>query len=90
MANGHGGTRQGAGRPKGSANKKTAEVRDRAAKEGITPLEYMLKVLRESKDEAACMEAAKAAAPYLHPKLASTEITGSLTISHEEALKELE
>lgn len=35
-------------------------------------------------------DAARDAAPYLHPKLSSVEHSGKLTISHEEALGELE
>jgi hypothetical protein len=36
---GRGGKRPGSGRKKGSATKKTREIADRAAAEGITPLE---------------------------------------------------
>ena len=53
------------GRQKGVANKRTREIADAAIKEGLTPLEYMLAVLRD--------EMAKAAAPYIHPRLASIE-----------------
>ena len=35
-------------------------------------------------------DAARDAAPYIHPKLASVEHSGKLTISHEDALGELE
>jgi hypothetical protein len=41
---------------------------------GLTPLDYMLRVLRdESASPAARMNAAKCAAPYIHARLASTE-----------------
>lgn len=84
----HGGRRAGAGRKKGSANKRTREIADRAAQDGITPLEYMLQVLRTEPREdldpkeymmAAAMrfEAAKAAAPYMHARLASVEHSGA-------------
>lgn len=65
-----GGKRPGAGRPAGAANKRTREIADRLADEGVTPLEYMLSVMRdnnagpERRDEMA-----KAAAPYIHPRL---------------------
>lgn len=86
-ASGRGGARQGAGRPKGSANKRTREIADRAAEEGMTPLEFMLKIMRaeppeglQQRDELAVQamrfEAAKAAAPYIHPRLAAVEHTG--------------
>lgn len=84
---GRGGARQGAGRKPGSATTKTREVADKAAAAGITPLEYMLKVMRTppkaglkgSAWVSAVMlrfEAAKAAAPYMHPRLAAVEHTG--------------
>lgn len=44
---GHGGARPGAGRKPGQANQKTREIADRAAREGITPLEVMLRAMRE-------------------------------------------
>lgn len=72
-----GGKRPGAGRPKGAANKRTREVADKAAQDGITPLEYMLGRMRdESADRSERMDAAKAAAPYIHPKLSTVEHTG--------------
>lgn len=72
-----GGKRPGAGRPKGAANKRTREVADKAAQDGITPLEYMLDVMRDvSADRSERMDAAKAAAPYIHPRLSTVEHTG--------------
>ena len=41
-----GGFREGSGRKPGSANKRTREIANRAAEEGITPLEYMLTIMR--------------------------------------------
>lgn len=74
-----GGKRIGAGRPKGAATKRSREIADRAAKEGLTPLEVMLTAMRkhakeERWDEAASI--AKDAAPYMHPRLASMQHTG--------------
>jgi hypothetical protein len=45
-SNARGGKRPGSGRKKGSATKRTREIADRAAEEGITPLEFMLNVMR--------------------------------------------
>lgn len=55
--------------------------------EGVSPLEFMLKLMRQKTDhedvkvqtarEAMALEAAKAAAPYVHPKLAAIEHTGA-------------
>lgn len=35
-------------------------------------------------------DAAKAAAPYVHPKLSSVEMSGGLALSHEDAIGQLE
>jgi len=42
-----GGSREGAGRKPGAVTKKTREIADKAAAEGITPLEVMLGTMRE-------------------------------------------
>lgn len=69
-----GGARPGAGRKPGSVTTRTREIAEKAADEGITPLEYMLAILRnEAADPAQRFEAAKHAAPYIHPKLSSIE-----------------
>lgn len=85
-----GGKRVGAGRKAGSATKKTREIAEKAAQEGITPLEFMLAVMRAPSDhedpkvqcarEAMRFEAAKAAAPYIHPRLAAVEHSGKVTM----------
>ena len=65
------------GRQKGTPNKATAKRESEIAKSGITPLEYMLKVMRDSKADAGRRDdMAKAAAPYVHPKLANMQHTG--------------
>jgi hypothetical protein len=77
-SNGRGGARPGAGRKPGSATRKTREIADRAAAEGLTPLEYMLEVMRNANlDPRERLSAAVSAAPYVHPKLASIEHTGA-------------
>jgi len=72
------------GRPKGSANKASKERAEAIAASGVTPLEYMVQQMRaplpspKSKAYQAAVllkfEAAKAAAPYVHAKLASVEV----------------
>lgn len=48
----NGGARQGAGRKKGAATEKTRKIADKLAEDGgVTPLEYMLEVLRETPDK---------------------------------------
>ncbi len=71
-----GGKRVGAGRKKGEPNKRTAEAQAKAEETGIMPLEYMLYVMRSGEDERMRMSAAVAAAPYVHAKLASIELSG--------------
>ena len=70
------GTRIG-GRKKGTPNKKTTEMVAEIAKGGETPLDYMLRVMRDKTIEFPRRDdMAKACAPYVHPKLAATEHTG--------------
>lgn len=70
----HGGKRPGAGRKPGSVTTKTREIAEAAIGEGVTPLEFMLRHMRdESAPIAERLDMAKAAAPYIHPKLSSIE-----------------
>ena len=64
------------GRRKGSLNKVTAELRSAVTKSGEAPLEYMLRVMHDENEPIARRDdMAKAAAPYIHPRLASKEVT---------------
>lgn len=64
-----GGARMGAGRPKGALNKKHSELLASAAEAGLTPIEYMLSVMRDEKaDTKDRAWAAEKAAPYIHPR----------------------
>jgi hypothetical protein len=61
-----------AGKPKGALRKATAEREAKIAASGLTPLDYMLSVLRdENQPPERRDEMAKAAAPYVHPKLSA-------------------
>lgn len=72
-----GGKRPGAGRKPGAKNKASADREKAIRKSGLTPLDYMLRLMRNGKlDRGTRLEAAKSAAPYVHPKLASVEVTG--------------
>ena len=67
----------GQGRPKGIPNKATAAKAKAIAESGLTPLDFMLQVLRnEELDMAVRLDASKGAAPYVHPKLAQVQLTG--------------
>ena len=69
-----GGYRPGAGRPKGAKTKHkkaetVADINVAAALENLTPLEYMLKVMRDpNEDEDRRARMAIAAAPFCHAR----------------------
>lgn len=118
-SNGRGGPRKGAGRKPGATTKKTREIADKAAEQGITPLEVMLDNMRFAHCEASglvakllenpevtpddfnsfkellrfrgmAQEAAKDAAPYIHPRLSAVEMNAKVTTrSLDEELAEL-
>lgn len=72
-----GGKREGAGRKAGVRNRATEKQRAAIEGSGLTPLDYMLSVLRNTDaDPKDRMWAAEKAAPYVHPKLATVEHTG--------------
>lgn len=67
---GRGGARTGAGRKKGSPNKRTQALQQAVEASGVTPLEFLLSVMRdEGKELGTRLDAAKAAAQYVHAKL---------------------
>ena len=89
----HKGAPKVAGRKKGVPNKATAKTVAAIEQSGLTPLAYMLEVMRQDIPEGydpiakvnlmgIKMDAAKSAAPYVHPKLSqvATTLTGKLTI----------
>ncbi len=71
----HGGPRPGAGRRQGSAVvTKTRKIAEEAMASGQTPLEFMLEVMRDTGAERSeRLDMAKAAAPYIHPRLSNVE-----------------
>jgi len=72
-----GGKREGAGRKEGVPNKASAAREAEVKASGLTPLDYMLDVLRDKNETAENrMWAAEKAAPYVHPRLAAVEHTG--------------
>jgi hypothetical protein len=108
MSGTHGGARPGAGRKPGTVSQQTREKRalaDRAAEQGITPLELQLRTMRALWDEANKGETldfvlakeaaaiAKDAAPFVHPRLAATATfrvsSDTRTFSTEEILAAL-
>lgn len=76
-----GGQRAGSGRKPGSINRATAEARAKAEEGGITPLEFMLQVMRDAEaTRAERLDMAKAAAPYIHPRLSTVEAKIDATV----------
>lgn len=76
-----GGKRQGAGRKRGQVSEQVKvrkEIQLKAKAEGITPLDYMLNILRDdTQEQSARFAAAKEAAPYVHNRLAAVEHSGN-------------
>lgn len=76
-----GGHRAGAGRPKGSKQVRSSAPLIRRAKAAgkPMPLEYLLEVMNDpEKGARERLSAAIAAAPYVHPRLASVQVNGEI------------
>ncbi len=72
-----GGKRQGAGRKVNQLTKRTREIAIQSVVEGETPLEFLISVMRNSSHKMEMrLDAAKAAATYVHPKLANVQHGG--------------
>ena len=68
------GERRG-GRAKGTPNRRTQQQLCAIAECGITPLEYLVNVMRdESESRQVRIDAAAKAAPYVHPRLSTTDM----------------
>jgi len=101
------------GRQKGSGNKRPKELLAKVEASGLTPLEYLLSVMRApvpvelqgivdpedvSDDMARALtswhaqrvDAAKAAAPYIHPKLNAIHTTTDTSKTFEQWLTEID
>jgi hypothetical protein len=66
--------RKTGGRHKGTPNKATAARQSAIAASGLTPLEYLLSVMRdETADHHTRLDAAKAAAPFVHPRMGQVD-----------------
>jgi hypothetical protein len=64
------------GRTAGTLNKRTQDMLDEITSTGETPLQYMLRVMRNPEASPARRDAmAIAAAPYVHSKLAQVDAT---------------
>ena len=83
-----GGKRKGAGRPPGSATRRTREIANKAAASGLLPHEFLLAVARGEAIEGVTptfadrLDAAKAAAPYFAPRLAAVDLKAEGEVKH--------
>ena len=82
-------------KPKARSAQRAAAGHDRAsggdAAGALSPLGYLLQVMRDGAETPSRrMEAAKAAAPFVHPRRATVEHAGGVTVSHEDALDALD
>lgn len=78
-----GGKREGAGRKPNTPNKASAAREARLAEGGELPLDYMLAIMRDpDQPPAVRMDMAKAAAPYVHPRLSSVESKNETTVRY--------
>jgi predicted house-cleaning NTP pyrophosphatase (Maf/HAM1 superfamily) len=75
--------RKTGGRQKGTPNRASIDRQAEVIASGLAPLDYMLQVMR---DDQAPRERrddmAKAAAPYVHPRLTSAEIKSDTTVRY--------
>lgn len=66
------------GRRKGVPNKVTAAKQAEIVASGLSPLDFMLQLLRDPEQPYAMrLDAAKGCASYVHPKLANIELSGN-------------
>lgn len=72
-----GGKRDGAGRKVSALTRKTRELAVDALNGGETPLEFLVSVMRNTNNDLNMrVDAAKAAAAYVHPRLAAVTHAG--------------
>lgn len=100
----HGGKRPGAGRPKGSRNKRTQQVDELLDQLDCDPVEALVRLAAMAEEDAQACEDPKERLPFLnmardcykelanyrYPKRKATELSGSIGVgSHEEWLDSL-
>ncbi|NKF23232.1 hypothetical protein [Solimonas marina] len=82
------GIKTGGGSRKGRPNRATAKREAEITASGLTPLDFLLTVMRDgSRETAERMDAAKAAAPYCHPRLAAQTLSIGGEASYEDRLR---
>lgn len=81
--------------PRTKARTRSLKAREAASSavkdKQLTPLEYLIEIVNDKNEKRAIrLDAAKAAAPYIHPRLASTISTNGGSGSHEEWLRSMQ
>jgi hypothetical protein len=98
-----GGARKGAGRPKGSKSKRTQDVETMLQEMDCSPIESLARLAQLAEEDAQAAETPseriphmnlakdcyKELAQYVAPKRKAIEHSGSIGMSHEDALNEL-
>jgi len=62
------------GRPKGSKNKRTVELKERLEELGADPIAVLVELMGSSEDEKIRTDCAKTLTGYLYPRLKSVEL----------------
>lgn len=73
-----GGARPGAGRPKGSKNKRTSDLRERLVGTEEDPVNVLLEFIGPENPVALRIDAAKTLMQYAHPRLTASKIEAKL------------
>jgi hypothetical protein len=72
-----GGKREGAGRKPNIPNRRTRALQERVEASGMSPLDFLLSVMRNPKAKMAVrIDCATRAAPFVHAKLTAVERSG--------------
>ena len=82
-----GGPRPGSGRPKGGLNRLSHDIAMAVARDGISPVEVMIRAMRlawEAGDIPTAVEYACKAAPYTSPRVMHIEMTAHHEINPRE------
>ena len=91
MANGRGGARPGAGRPKGSKNRWMVALADQFLDDGNCPASALVRIARRAEkngDDHLAVDAWKAVLPYIHPKPKPVEIYPDYRVELEQRIAE--
>ncbi|MEQ8710273.1 MAG: hypothetical protein RIC36_14895 [Rhodospirillales bacterium] len=74
-----------------AAARSRAKPTTRARAGDLTPLDFLLKTLRDAKAAPEDRKwAAQQALPYMHPRLSTVAHSGDVLLRHEDALEDLE